>query len=88
MKFARRGLLLLSVLPPLVFLSACGESKTRLVIATPPAERLRCADEPAVPATLSDASVAGYIVDLRGAGQDCRSAVAWLRDWHATAKTP
>ncbi|MFS0771022.1 hypothetical protein [Sphingomonas sp. 1P08PE] len=51
----------------------------------PPADRLACAAEPAVPTELTDASVAGYIVDLRGAGEDCRSAVRWLRDWSQEA---
>jgi hypothetical protein len=41
-----------------------------------------------VPAETTDASVAGYIVDLAAAGQDCRSSVAWLRDWAARLNAP
>ncbi|GGB15231.1 hypothetical protein GCM10011380_00820 [Sphingomonas metalli] len=54
-----------------------------LRVVTPPADRLVCAAEPAVPATLTDAAVAAWIVDLRGAGQDCRSKLGWVRDWTA-----
>jgi hypothetical protein len=40
-----------------------------------------CKAEPDAPATATDASVSKFIVDLAGAGQDCRSALAWVRDW-------
>jgi predicted small secreted protein len=56
-------------------------------IARPDASKLRCADEPAVPGdalgVVTDEQGARYMKDLRGAGQDCRSAVEWLRDWFA-----
>lgn len=63
--------------------SGCARN-SRLVVATPPASRLTCAPEPLVPATLTDATTADYIVRLAAAGQDCRSSLAWLRDWTAT----
>ncbi|MEO9739469.1 MAG: hypothetical protein ABJ195_13740 [Marinomonas sp.] len=34
---------------------------------------------PAEPIT--DAVVADYMVQLKGAGQDCRSALEWVKDW-------
>ena len=83
MRLAKRTMALVSalLLPPC--LSACASNKPRVVVMVPPAERLTCAPEPAVPAVISDRSTADYIVSLAGAGQDCRSAVGWLRDWAA-----
>jgi len=48
----------------------------------PPDERLRCADEPGVPPDpITDEKNGEYLGDLRAAGQDCRSAVGWLRNY-------
>jgi len=65
----------------LVSLASCGTPK-RIEIAKPPAERLQCADSPAVPdEPVTDAKVADYLVALHGAHGDCKNAVAWLSDW-------
>lgn len=63
-------------------LSACGNSSAGRL--PPPVERLTCAAEPAVPDVLSDATVAGWIVTLRAAGDDCRSVVNWHADYWST----
>jgi hypothetical protein len=47
---------------------------------------LHCAPEPDVPGdpvtgVVTDEQDAQYKRDLRGAGQDCRSKVDYLRDW-------
>jgi len=39
-----------------------------------------------VPEGTTDADVAGFIVSLADAGNNCRNAVAWLRDWSAGLK--
>ena len=59
-------------------LASCGE--TRVERIKPPVERLSCAAEP-VPAGDTDREVAQFIVDALAAGQDCRDALAWIRDW-------
>lgn len=66
-----------------LFLSACGDSRPRVAakIPVPPAYRLTCKAEPRVPADTTDATTAAFIVALADAGADCRSAVAWLKDW-------
>lgn len=62
-------------------LSGCGNNRPRVEIATPPAHYLTCKAEPAVPASLTDATVAAFIVDLRGAGADCRGKLKAVREW-------
>ena len=59
-------------------LASCGE--TRVERIKPPSDRLVCAAEP-VPAGDTDREVAQFIVDALAAGQDCRDALAWIRDW-------
>ncbi len=85
MRLGKRTLVLASALLLPACLSACASSKPRVVVITPPAERLTCKAEPAVPVEITDRSTADYIVKLAGAGQDCRSAVGWLADWAARA---
>ena len=63
-------------------LAACGGTH----IAKPSDAYLTCAPEPDVPGDpvtgiVTDEQDAQYKRDLRGAGQDCRSKVAYLRDW-------
>lgn len=41
-----------------------------------------------MPASLTDASVAAFIVDLRGAGADCRGKLKAVRDWTREAVPP
>lgn len=69
-------------------LAACGSSRERVQIAVPPAQYLTCKAEPAVPASLTDATVAAFIVDLRGAGADCRGKLKAVRDWSAEVTKP
>lgn len=85
MQLAKRTMVLVSALLLPACLSACASSKPRVVVVTPPAERLTCKAEPAVPADITDRSTADYIISLADAGQDCRSAVGWLADWAARA---
>lgn len=48
----------------------------------PPEDRLVCANEPPVPDDpITDEKNAAYLRKLRAAGQDCRSAVGWLRNY-------
>lgn len=79
----RRGMAVALALVLSQLLSACANSKPPVVvrIATPPADKLVCADEPRVPLSLTDAAVAGYIAALASAGADCRSRLAYVREW-------
>ena len=72
----------LSALALLAFSTGCGGNKS-LTIVKPPADKLVCQAEPIVPDVATDATVAQFIVDLRGAGQDCRSNVQWLNEFFA-----
>lgn len=72
----------LSALAFAMSLTGCGGNKS-LIIVKPPADKLVCQSEPSVPETATDATVAQFIVDLRGAGQDCRSNLQWLNDFFA-----
>lgn len=64
-------------------LSGCASSKQRVVVKAPPVERLTCKAEPRVPNEVTDQSTAAFIADLAAAGADCRSRLAWVRDWTA-----
>jgi hypothetical protein len=54
-------------------------------MARPESARLDCADEPPAPgasgAPVTDDENGAYLTSLRGAWQDCHSAVQWLKDW-------
>ena len=65
----------------LACLTACEPRRVVEPIKQPPA-RLTCAVEPPVPASLTDATVAAYIVALVSAGRDCRSQLAFVRDFY------
>ena len=70
------------ILAAALALAACGQTH----IAKPSDVYLHCADEPDVPGdpttgVVTDEQDAQYKRDLRGAGQDCRSKVDYLRDW-------
>jgi hypothetical protein len=69
-----------------LFSSACATSKPPVVVKAlvPPASRLACKAEPRVPETVTDATTAAFIGDLAAAGQDCRSALQWVREWSAS----
>jgi hypothetical protein len=64
-----------------MFLNACGNNRPQVI--KPPIERLQCVEEPSVPVDVTDDTVAQFIIDLRGAGQDCRSQLLWVRDFFA-----
>ena len=46
-----------------------------------PERWLTCAEQPAPPGDNTDKAVAGFIVALISAGEDCRSNVAAIRAW-------
>lgn len=65
-------------------LTGCGGVKT----IPPPANKLVCADDPAVPELAADEAVkakqkADYLTALWAAGADCRSQLEWNRDYWA-----
>lgn len=71
------------------FSSGCASNKQPVVVVrAPPVERLTCKAEPAVPAADTDKAVAQFITDALDAGQSCRSALAWIRDWSAEVTKP
>ena len=72
----------LSALVCVTSLTGCASNKS-LTIVRPPVERLTCQAEPSVPDEATDATVAQFIVDLRGAGQDCRSNLQWVNEFFA-----
>lgn len=89
MKLLRTRLPTLLALPLLAFLPSCASNKQPVaVIRVPPAERLTCKAEPAAPAVATDATVSKFIIDALEAGQSCRSAVQWLRDFSREASKP
>ena len=51
------------------------------MVVKPPVEWMECKPEPAVPEVVDDDSVAGFIIDLREAGQDCRSKVLGIKEF-------
>lgn len=67
---------------PILTAASCGQTH----IAKPSDVYLHCAGEPDIPGdpvtgVVTDEQDAQYKRDLRGAGQDCRSKVDYLRDW-------
>lgn len=61
-------------------LTAC--AKTPVVEKLkPPPERLSCAPQPAPPVGNSDAEKADFVISLIDAGQNCRDALQWVKDW-------
>lgn len=74
------GRMTLLALPLLAFLTACEKQIVAKRIPVP--ERwLTCAEQPAPPADNTDKAVAGFIVKLISAGEDCRSNVKAIADW-------
>lgn len=79
-----KKVLLAAILP--LALMGNGGSCGRMHVAKPSDVYLHCAPEPDVPGdpvtgVVTDEQDAQYKRDLRGAGQDCRSKVDYLRDW-------
>lgn len=75
----KRVLMMPLALLSLPSLSGCGQDSVQIV--KPPVERLTCAPEPKAPAGSTDRDAAQFMVDIMDAGQNCRNAVAWLKDW-------
>lgn len=60
--------------------SVAGCATTRF--AEPPADRLVCPDEPAIPDDpVTDEKNGAYLRDLRASWAGCREDVDWLRAW-------
>lgn len=78
----KKGRAILLALPFLACLTGCGKQIVAERIPVP-AKWLTCAAQPAPPAEDTDKAVAGFIVSLIAAGQDCRDTVAAIRDWNA-----
>lgn len=70
------------MLAPLLALcsTGCGPSVVTEHIPVPP-EWLTCAARPDVPAETTDKAVAGFIIDLDEAGEDCRGKVRAIGEW-------
>ena len=71
----------LALLPPLFALLSTGCASPPRIVEAPrlivPASLLACADQPNPPAPFNDdAQLAGWIVDLAAAGDDCRERLA------------
>lgn len=70
---------LLMILPLLAVAACAGH---RIEFPQPPADKLVCPDEPAVPAApVSDEANADYLKGMRGAWAGCKADVDWLRTW-------
>lgn len=75
-----------ALIPFALALTGCGQE--RPAIANPPADLLRCADEPVAPdlpgreeQAKRDALTLDYILALRSAWGDCFAKVAGVRAW-------
>lgn len=65
----------------LLTVAGCGEQK-HIEFPKPPADKLVCPDEPAIPAEpVTDEANATYLKGMRNAWAGCRSDVDWLRTW-------
>jgi hypothetical protein len=64
-------------------LMGCAEKppvvEVRYVPQQVPAGLLTCAAKPAVPEVMDDHAVAGYVLDLAEAGEDCRAKLRRVR---------
>lgn len=68
----------LLLLPLLIAVAGCGHVE----FPKPPADKLRCADEPDIPAEpITDAKNAAYLKGMRASWADCKADVDWLRVW-------
>lgn len=68
----------LLALPLLLAVAGCATTQ----FARPPADKLVCPDEPAVPpAPVSDEANGEYLKGMRGAWAGCKADVDWLRAW-------
>ena len=59
--------------------AGCGDKK-HIEFAKPPADRLVCPDEPAIPAApVTDEANGKYLRELRDAWAGCKGDVDWMR---------
>lgn len=69
----------LLALPLLLAVAGCAG---HVEFPKPPADKLVCPDEPAVPdAPITDEKNGEYLKGMRGAWAGCREDVDWLRAW-------
>lgn len=69
----------LLALPLLLAVAGCAG---HVEFPKPPADKLVCPDEPAVPAApVTDEKNGEYLKGMRGAWAGCREDVDWLRAW-------
>lgn len=82
--------MILSLLFCLTLLTACAGDDPPPIVVTeikvervlPPQSLLACQPAPLVPsAPVTQRDLAGYLVDLAGAGEDCRSRLARVKEW-------
>lgn len=68
------------VLPLLLAVAGC--SHPHVEFPKPPADKLVCPDEPAVPdAPITDEKNGEYLKGMRASWAGCKSDVDWLREW-------
>lgn len=68
----------LALIPLLLAVAACAHVE----FPEPPADKLVCPDEPAVPAApVTDEANGEYLKGMRGAWAGCKADVDWLRTW-------
>jgi hypothetical protein len=69
----------LLVIPLLLAVAACAG---HVEFPSPPADKLVCPDEPAVPAApVTDEANGEYLKGMRSSWAGCKSDVDWLRSW-------
>lgn len=69
----------LLALPLLLAVAGCAG---HVEFPKPPADKLVCPDEPAIPeAPITDEKNGEYLKGMRGAWAGCREDVDWLRAW-------
>lgn len=86
---ARRGMTILSLLCCSILLTACAGDTPPTVVTEikvervlPPTSLLACEPAPLVPTQpITQRDLAGYLVDLAGAGEDCRARLARVKEW-------
>ena len=87
---AHRGMTILLLLCCSILLTACAGDEPPPTVVTeikvervlPPPSLLACQPAPLVPtAPVTQRDLAGYLVDLAGAGEDCRARLARVKEW-------
>jgi hypothetical protein len=67
----------------IIAVSGCSSRRAPLAILHPPAEDLRCPDEPTAPAEDADEQTGlAFDAAVRSAGQSCRDALGRVCRWH------